>query len=57
MITREIRRAAELIHDALDADDAGYHERETGIVDTTSDELAAALLKAGWTPPTDTEET
>jgi hypothetical protein len=53
----DVRRAAELIHDPAGADDAGYHERERGIVDTTSDQLAAALLRAGWTPPTDTEET
>jgi hypothetical protein len=56
MITPEIRRAAEQIHDAMDDDDASYHERERGIVDTTSDQLAAALLRAGWTPP-NTEET
>jgi hypothetical protein len=51
----DVRRAAELIHEAMDADDAGHHERERGIVDTTSDELAAALLRAGWTPPTAAE--
>jgi hypothetical protein len=55
MTAPDVRRAAELIHDAMDADDASHHERERGIVDTTSDELAAALLRAGWTPP-NTEE-
>lgn len=50
-MTSEVHLAAELIHDALDAADASYHERERGIIDTTSDELAAALLAAGWRPP------
>lgn len=35
----------------MDADDAIYHERETGIIDTVSEVLAKALLKAGWQPP------
>ena len=46
------RDAAELIHDALDAADAGYHDRESGVVDMQAVEIAAALLDAGWTPPT-----
>jgi hypothetical protein len=45
-------QTAELIHDAMDSADATYHDRERGIVDTISTELAAALLAAGWTPPT-----
>lgn len=57
MTDPHIRRAAEQIHDALDAADEGFHDRATGVVDATSDELAAALLRAGWTPPTDAEET
>jgi len=44
--------ACELIHDAMDAADASYHERDRGIIDTTSDVLANALLAAGWQPPT-----
>lgn len=48
----DIRTAIKLIHDAMDADDASYHERETGIIDTASEVLAQALLKAGWRPPT-----
>ncbi len=53
MITPAVRAAAELIHDALDAADdfRGYHGRETGILDMQSDELAEALLAAGWRPP------
>lgn len=51
MTASDVRVAAELIHDALDAADASYHERERGIIDLTSDELAAALLAAGWRPP------
>ena len=47
----EVRHAAELIHDALDAADDGYHDRDSGVVDTTSGQLAAALLAAGWRPP------
>lgn len=52
-IDQETRAAAELIHDALEAteDGIGYHDRGTGIVDMTSDELAAALLRAGWVSP------
>lgn len=42
----------ELIHDALDAYEySGYHDRETGIIDMTSSELAGALLAAGWRSP------
>lgn len=52
MITPEVRAAAEAIHDALDAmEDCGYHNRNSGILDLTSDELAEALLLAGWLPP------
>lgn len=52
MITPEVRAAAELIHDALDAADIrGYQARATGILDLQSDELAEALLAAGWQPP------
>jgi hypothetical protein len=47
----DVRAAAELIHDALDAAEESYHERERGIIDTTSGQLAAALLAAGWRPP------
>lgn len=32
----DVSRAAGLIHDALEAADAGYHDRETGVVDMTS---------------------
>jgi len=46
------RDASELIHDAMDAADVSYHERDRGIIDTTSDQLANALLLAGWQPPT-----
>lgn len=45
------RRAAELIHDAMDAAEASYHERDTGIVDSCSEVIAEALLAAGWKPP------
>lgn len=51
MTTPDVRAAAEQIHDALDAADDGYQERERGIIDMTSGELAAALLAAGWRPP------
>lgn len=44
-------QAIDLIHDALDAANAGYHDRDTGVVDMTSGEIARALLAAGWTPP------
>jgi hypothetical protein len=47
----DVSRAIELLHDALDADNAGYHDRDTGVVDMTSGEIARALLAAGWTPP------
>lgn len=47
----DVRAAAEQIHDALDAADDGFHDRDTGVVDTTSGQLAAALLAAGWRPP------
>lgn len=55
MTSPEVRAAAELIHDALDAaeDCRGYHGRDSGILDLQSDELAAALLAAGWQPPDD----
>jgi hypothetical protein len=46
------RIASELIHSALDATQLMHHERLTGIVgETTSEELADALLRAGWIPP------
>lgn len=51
LTTPEIRAAAELVHDALDVADASYHDRDSGVLDLTSDELAAALLAAGWQPP------
>ena len=44
--------AAELIHVALDAADAGYHDRESGVVYMQAIEIAAALLDACWTPAT-----
>ena len=50
-MTPTVRAAADLIHDALDADDDGFHDRDTGVIDTTSGQLATALLKAGWRPP------
>ncbi len=43
--------AIELFHDAMDAHDGGYHERDTGIVDCTSGEIVRALLAAGWKVP------
>jgi hypothetical protein len=49
-MSADYHRAAELIHDALDAADEGYHDRETGTVDTTSGQIAVALLDAGWQP-------
>lgn len=57
-MSKDYRRAAELIHDALDVSDSryGYHNRLSGDVDITSDELAAALLDAGWQPPADDTE-
>lgn len=53
LANRTTRAAAEQIHDALDAaeDSVGFHDRSSGVIDMTSDELAAALLAAGWTPP------
>jgi hypothetical protein len=51
MVAPVVRAVAEQIHDALDAADAGYHDRKTGELDMTSDELAAALLASGWLPP------
>lgn len=56
MTAPDVRAAAELIHDALDAADESYHERERGIIDTTSGQLAAALLAAGWVPPAEDEQ-
>lgn len=53
--TRAAAAAAELIHDALDVADAGYHDRKRGILDLSSYELAAALLAAGWSPPQQTD--
>jgi hypothetical protein len=43
--------AAELVHDALDSAGGCYHDRESGVVDVQSGPLAAALLAAGWRPP------
>ena len=51
MTSPEVRAAVEQIHAALDAADDGFHDRETGELDITSEQLAAALLEAGWTPP------
>lgn len=51
MTSLDTWQAAELIHDAMDAADASYSERERGIIDTSSTELAVALLAAGWRPP------
>lgn len=51
MAFQDICEAAQLIHEAMDAAGTCYSEYETGIVDTTSTLLAAALLSAGWTPP------
>lgn len=51
MTSSEVRAAAEAIFDALEAADASYHDRTTGVIDITGDELAAALLAAGWRPP------
>lgn len=51
------RSPIDLFHDALDAADVTYHERERGIVDSCSEELVKALLAAGWKPPTPTEVT
>lgn len=49
----EVSRAAELIHDALEAAEPGYHDRQTGVVDMVSVDIARALLAAGWRPPTE----
>ena len=51
----ELRHAAHLLFDALDARGV-YCERDTGVVDATAAEIAAALLAAGWTPPASQEE-
>lgn len=51
MTDPDVHAAIEQIHDALDAANAGYHDRDSGVIDLTSGELAAALLQAGWVPP------
>lgn len=48
-----ISDAIELFHDAMDAHDGCYHDRDTGIVDGTSGEIVKALLAAGWRVPGD----
>lgn len=48
----EIHSAAELILDALDAyEDAGYYDRDSGVIDMQVSEIAGALLAAGWQVP------
>jgi hypothetical protein len=50
-LSKEIVLAADLIHDALDAADASYHDRESGVVDAQATDVARALLAAGWKTP------
>lgn len=51
--------ATELFHEALDTalDTAVYHSRATSTVDGDVGSIVAALLDAGWTPPTRKGET
>lgn len=50
--TRNVN-AAKLIYDALDAAKLPYHQQVLGAINVNSDDLAEALIAAGWRPPLD----